>query len=136
MKSLEVQLNESIANVEKLEKENKELKEAVHAAKLATAKAERDAQLKESKLPKVSVDRISEAFKASADNGGLKEAINVEVEYVKQLTGSVTKKHNGAGTTAVSEAVTDMDAVRQRQYRAYRASGMNEALAKKTAGIE
>lgn len=95
MKSAEELLHEANEKIKTLTLENTQLKEAVSTGKIATAKAERDGQLKESKLPAPCVARLSEAFKASTDNAGLKEAINVESEYVKSL--GVIVKHNGAG---------------------------------------
>lgn len=133
MKSTEVQLNESLAKITVLETENGQLKEAITNGKKATAKAERDAQLKESKLPEPSVKRISESFANSADNAGLKEAINTENEYVKSLRTIV--KHNGTEQgTEVKESDVQAAAFRERQFKAYVASGLSEANASAMSG--
>jgi hypothetical protein len=124
MVAIEIQLNEALAKITAKDVEIVALKEAVSAGKIAIAKAERDGQLKESKLPVPCVNRLSEAFAKSIDNAGLKEAINVEAEYVKSL--SKITKHNGA-----AEEVTESDAGanQEAQYKACKASGMSEAEA-------
>lgn len=133
MKSLEVQLNESIALVATRDAEIVSLKEAVTNHKKAAAKAERDSQLKESKLPEPCVKRIGEAFKESTDNAGLKEAINVEAEYVKSLGGPVQKK-NGA-SEVVTESAQKLNAARERQFNTYRKSGMSIEAASSASGF-
>jgi len=139
MKSVEAQLQEALEQIKGLTKENTELKEAVTKQRKETAKVERTSQLKESKLPEPCVKRLEEAFKESTDNAGLKEAINVETEYVKSLRGPATK-HNGAGDNgqALSESeqnTAKVEEYRERQFNAYRAGGMNEADASRMSGF-
>lgn len=136
MKSIEQQLNEAIAKVTAIETENKQLKEAVTEGKKATAKAERGKQLIEAKLPEPCVKRIDEAFSNSTDNSGLKEAINVEAEYIKSVTKVV--KNNGADTTTadVDESAKDVEALRERQYNVYRGTGMSKVEASSMSGFK
>lgn len=133
MKSIEVQLNEALELVKAKDVEIASLKESVNKQQKATAKAERDGQLKESKLPEPCVKRISEAFSASTDNAGLKEAINVEVEYIKSLGGHIQKK-NGAGDGSITEAAQKLKTSRERQFNTYRRSGMSIEEASKASG--
>lgn len=130
MKSIEVQLNEALDVIKAKDAEIVTLKEAVNKQQIATAKAERDGQLKESKLPVPCVNRLSEAFAKSTDNAGLKEAINVEAEYVKSLGGAI-KKHNGADDNAgvVNESAEMLESCKKEQYAAAIATGMSEAEA-------
>lgn len=138
MQSIEVKLNEALAKITALETENKQLKEAVVSGKIEKAKAERANQLKESKLPAPCVARLEEAFKNSTDNAGLKEAINVESDYVKQLT-PITK-HNGASDNAtITEAGQDqqkLEGFKERQFNTYVRSGMSEAQASVASGFK
>lgn len=129
MKSIEVQLNEALEANKVQAAEIVSLKEAVTNSKKAIAKAERDSQLKESKLPVPCVTRLSEAFVNSTDNAGLKEAINVEAEYVKSLT-KITK-HNGAedNSAVVNESAEMVESCKKEQYAAAIATGMSEAEA-------
>jgi hypothetical protein len=134
MKSIEVQLNEALENIKTLTKENTELKEAVTTHRKATAKAERESQLKESKLPEPCVKRIHEAFGNSTDNAGLKEAINVEAEYLKSLR--TIPKHNGADDNAgtLQESDAKVDDLKREQYLNCLASNMSEAEARGFSG--
>lgn len=133
MDSIEVKLNEALAKIKILETENTQLKEAVTTSKVATAKAERASQLKESKLPEPCVKRIDEAFGKSTDNAGLKEAINVENEYIKSL--KVVTKHNGAGDNGtVEESEAKTLEFKERQFKAYRASGISIEEASSLSG--
>lgn len=138
MESLEIQLNKALEQVKTLTVENTSLKEAVSAGKVATAKAEREGQLKESKLPAPCVTRINEAFAKSTDNAGLKEAINAESEYVKSLRGTVIK-HNGSDDNAsvdLNESETKIEELRKRQYKVYRESGMSKEEAASMSGYD
>lgn len=139
MKSIEVQLQEAQEQIKTLTVENGQLKEAVSAGKIATAKVERASMLKESKLPEPCVARIDGAFAKSADNAGLKEAINIEAEYVKSLRGPATK-HNGSGDNG---NITEADAsqvkigeLQKRQFDTYVAGGMKEAEASAMSGYK
>lgn len=134
MDSIEVKLNEALAKNKILETENTQLKEAVTAGKVATAKVERASQLKEAKLPEPCIKRIDEAFSKSTDNAGLKEAINVENEYLKSLR-TVTK-HNGTGDNGtIEESVAKVAEFKERQFNAYRASGMSIEEASALSGF-
>jgi len=84
MKSVEVQLHEALGQIKALTAENTSLKQAVTAAKIALAKAERDGVLKESRLPEPCLKRIEAAFSKSTSNAGLKEAINVELRHIER----------------------------------------------------
>lgn len=132
MESIEVKYNQLKEANTRLEAENKQLKEAITAGKVATAKAERTSLMKEAKLPEPCVVRLEEAFKASTDNAGLKEAINVEAEYIKSLHTVV--KHNGA---ADNTTVTESDTVKmqERQFNAYRKGGMSIEEASRMSGF-
>lgn len=133
MESIEVKFHEALAKIKTLETENGQLKEAVTAGKVATAKAERETQLKEAKLPEPCVLRLHEAFKTSADNAGLKEAINTEAAYIKSL--HTHAKHNGAddnGTLQESEA--KVDGFKKEQYDSAKLGGMSEAEAQGFSG--
>jgi len=136
MKSVEVQLNEALATIETLKTENGQLKEAVTAGKVAAAKAEREGQLKESKLPEPCTKRINEAFAKSTDNAGLKEAINTEVEYIKSLR--TLPKHNGAedNSGTLQESEQKIEDLQKRQFIAYVAGGMNESDASAMSGFK
>lgn len=136
MKSVEVQLNEALAKITTLETENTQLKEAVTAGKIGIAKAERTAQLTEAKLPEPCTKRLQEAFAKSTDNAGLKEAINVEAEYVKSLR-TVTK-HNGVEDNGgtIEESEKQISEYQERQYNTYRASGMSEVEASSMSGFK
>ena len=134
MKSIEVQLNEALELVKSRDAEIVTLKESINVGKQATAKAERDGQLKESKLPEPCVLRLSEAFAKSTDNAGLKEAINVESAYVQSLT--TIKKNNGAtdNTQTVNESEQQIDGFKKRQFDVYRKSGMSIEEASAASG--
>jgi hypothetical protein len=71
MKSLEVQLNEALA-------ENVSLKDVIHQKQITIAKLQRDELLWQAGLPQRCVQRLNSAFATSTDNAGLKQAINCE----------------------------------------------------------
>lgn len=133
MESIEVKLNAALTKIAALETENKQLKEAVAQGRIEKAKAERAVALKEAKLPAPCVARLDEAFKSSTDNAGLKEAINVEAEYVKSLQGEA-KKNNGAGDNGNLQEST-IESLQERQYNSYRKSGMSETEASAMSGF-
>jgi hypothetical protein len=141
MKSIEVQLNEALELVKAKDAEIATLKESVNKQQKATAKAERATQLKESKLPEPCIVRIDAAFANSTDNAGLKEAINVEAEYVKSLRGTTTK-HNGVndngGAANLNEAEQEQakaEGFKERQFNTYRSTGMSVAEASAMSGF-
>lgn len=72
MISIEAQLSLAL-------EENKSLKLALHIARVAKARSEREMRLRNSGLPEQARDRLHMAFAKSTDNAGLKEAINVEL---------------------------------------------------------
>jgi len=126
MKSTEVQLNEALATIETQKGKISQLEESITAGRKATAKAERDAKLKESKLPAPCVERLSKAFENSVDNAGLQEAINTEKTYVESLTKTSFK--NGQGVQ-VSESSPEQ--LKERQKAAYKASGYTDEQIKR-----
>lgn len=133
MESIELKLNEALAKVKALEVENTQLKEAVSAGRIAIAAAERGTQLTASKLPEPCTKRINEAFAKSTDNAGLKEAINVESDYVKSL--KIVTKHNGSDDNGtVQESTEKLEGLRKEQYESAKLSGMNEAEARGFSG--
>lgn len=136
MKSVEVQLNEALESIKTLTAENTTLKEAVTAAKVATAKAEREGLLKEAKLPEPCVKRVNEAFAKSTDNAGLKEAINTEDAYIKSLHTVV--KHNGAADNGgtITESEAKVAEFQERQFNTYLKSGLSEEVASKMSGFK
>lgn len=123
----EAKLTEANAKVAKLEGELKE-------SQKATAKTKLTGLMKEASLPEVAQNRLFDAFKEATTDAGMKEAVNSEAAYIKSLGGNV-KRNNGAADP-INEADGQMKDYRQRQFRAYVASGMKESEAKKIAGIE
>lgn len=133
MKSIEVQLNEALAQITVKDAEILSLKEAVTNGKVATAAADRASQLKESKLPEPCSKRINEAFAKSTDNAGLKEAINAEADYVKSLR-TITK-HNGVEDNGTLQESTDkLEGYKKEQFESAIRSGMSEAEAQGFSG--
>jgi hypothetical protein len=74
MKSIEVQLNEALTEIQ-------QLKEVL----IARTAEVRSYVLKQSGLPAPCVARIEKAFSKSIDNGGLKQAINAELRYLERV---------------------------------------------------
>lgn len=133
MKSIEAKFQEAASELEKARTKIKELETKLNEAAVATAKAQRDGQLKESGLPEPSVKRISEAFAKSTDNAGLKEAISTEEKYVQELGGKI--KRNNGPAAAVDESEKQTDELRESQYKAYKKSGMTEEVAQRMSGF-
>jgi hypothetical protein len=71
MKSVEVQLNEALAEIE-------QLKEAAARYRTSATYFERELRMTNAGLPSEIKDRLRRAFETSKDNAGLKEAINTE----------------------------------------------------------
>jgi len=78
MKSVESQLNEALELVKEKDDLIRTLKRVIHQKQLTIATIQRDWQLKEGGLSPEAIKRLHQAFTASTDNAGLKQAINVE----------------------------------------------------------
>lgn len=72
MQSLEVRLNEALAEIE-------QLKARVTEERIRATRAEREMRFRAAGVPQPAKDRLHAAFATSTDNAGLKEAINVEL---------------------------------------------------------
>lgn len=103
-KSIEQQLNESLAENLKLKTDHdalvKKFEESEKKSKQSATALVLETLLKESKLPDLSQKRLREQFKEAVEDKGIKEAITAEIEYVKAITGG---KPAAAKVTAMGE---------------------------------
>lgn len=137
MKTAEQQLGEANTQLadtkKKLEEATKRIEESEKVAKKASAAAELTKMLSESKLPKVSQERLKKVYAEAVSTDGMKEAITAEQEYLKTLNVEITK-HNGAeenGSTEVQESAEQPSKKKSATaVEAFMAMGFTEAEAK------
>lgn len=101
MKTIEQQLQE--ANTELAAAKTK-LAESEKASKKAVASAELTKLLSESKLPEIAQKKLRERFAEAVAVDGMKEAIELEREYIKSVGGSAQVKNMGERENGSEEA--------------------------------
>lgn len=140
MKSLEQQLQEANAQLAAKSKElteaNTKLAESEKTAKKAAASAELTKLLTESKLPEAAQTRVKKQFAEALSTDGMKEAIELEKEYIKSLTSGAGVRHMGASSNGTQESdKTGSEDAAKLLVESYQAAGLSEKESKLAAGV-
>lgn len=121
MKTLEQQLQE--ANTENAALKTK-VAESEKASKKAVASAELTKLLSESKLPEIAQKKLRERFAEAVVIDGMKEAIELEREYIKSVGGTAQVKNMGEKENGTEESASD--GKKPNLVEAFKLLGMNE----------
>lgn len=141
MKTIEQQLAEAqgLLEAERLKvttltTANTKLVESTRAANKTAAVAELEKLLSESKLTDPSKKRIRAQFKEADKIEGMKEAVEAEEAYVKEVGGKAVTPKNLGNKDNVQESGGDVKVTPEDMVKAYVLVGMSEAEAKIAAG--
>lgn len=129
-KTLEQQLQEANTQLADSKKENEKLTAQIKEANKKTAAAELEKLLAESKLPSKAVEKLKKQFATAESADGMKEAIELEKEYVKEVLGGSGIRNMGTKANGVQESDTvsadDVKARKQKMKEAYMKNGLSE----------